>query len=769
MMRNSQFFRIGAVLGSLLFVLVVGACGDDGNNGNAGADGAAGSKGDPGDQGDPGPAGVLDDGTSIEACVGCHGAGQVLPVASISAAGDAHEIDTDPLGPASGSGYRQLNVTITTVDVSGGNIVILFDVEDENTDSVDDIFAGDGRFTIAKLIAPMNPGDSNRWQSLIEQLEDPGSVGDGPGTPELQATYERFTESGGSFQNLGVGAYSYTSAFDPSTGNNPVAGGESMRLAIQLSSGDLPAGNGWCDFNSNLAGVSNCVPMANQTRDIVQTVTCNGCHGVTTDTKLALHGGGRTDVEYCVTCHNPGSKDANSGNSVDFTIMIHKIHYGSNLANGYKIWGFRDSLHDYSDVNFTKEADDCTGCHTGGGADEGNWSSVPTQEACGSCHDDVNFDTGANHGTGIVVPGNEFCTQCHPATNFPTAVEDVHHGVVRKAEADLYTGAGNGFVLNDVVLDAGAGTLTIQYSVVRGGVPMDLANDDEWTAGGASRLAITVGWESPDYTNDGSGSTPALPISLNGLDVGGTVTDNLDGTYTIVAALPSSASGTATVAMEGHAAADLDGDTVFSDNIAVINPLMYVNVDGGRGVPAARSDVINIAKCNACHDYGGQGLSLHGNNRTGEMQVCVVCHNSNATDINRRPADPTQTADGKVEEAIDMKRLVHQIHSGSELEDGIVVWGFGFPGTEHDFSDVDFIGNRKNCETCHDPGTYSTEQAGARLASTIDTGADVGDSEDDLNISPTSAVCSSCHDDSLAKDHMVLFGASFIAQEADIR
>jgi OmcA/MtrC family decaheme c-type cytochrome len=280
-------------------------------------------------------------------------------------------------------------------------------------------------------------------------------------------------------------------------------------------------------------------------------------------------------------------------------------------------------------------------------------------------------------------------------------------------------------------------------------------------------LAITVGWDSSDYTNEGSGSNPAQPISINALDVGGVVTDNLDGTYTVVASLPSAAYGTAAVSMEGHPAGDLDMNTVYTDRIAVTNAQAYVNVDGGRGMPVARNDVVDIAKCNACHDNSGQGLSLHGNNRTGEIQVCVVCHNSNATDVAQRPADPTTTVDGKAEEAIDFKRLIHQIHSGAELENGIVIYGFG--GRPNDFSDVEFIGNRKNCETCHYPGTYSTEAARARMASTIDTGADVADPTDDLNISQTAAVCSSCHDDSVAKDHMVGFGASFMALESNIR
>jgi OmcA/MtrC family decaheme c-type cytochrome len=764
MNREHRLVRLGIAFACLLFALALGACS---NNGNDGSDGATGPTGSQGPSGDPGPAGNADDATSLEACIGCHGAGGVLPVASIDAPDDAHYIDINPDGPATPSGYRQLDVVLDSVDVSGSSIVILFFVADENGASVDNLFAADGRFTIARLLAPAAAGDSNRWQSLMERIEDPAGVGDGPGAPEAQATAEGFTTSGGSFQNLGGGDYSYTSAFDPTSGSDPVAAGETMRVAIQISAGDIPAGNGWCDFDANLAGVSPCVAVPTMTRDIVQTVTCNGCHGTTTDTKLALHGGGRTEVEYCVTCHNPGSKDANSGNSIDLQNLVHKIHAGSTLANGFRIWGFRNALHDYSEINFTKQLDDCAVCHTGGGADKGNWSAVPTREACGSCHDDVNFDTGANHATGIVVPGNEFCGQCHPATNFPTAVETVHHGAVRKTQADLYTGPGNGFVLNDVSFDSGARTITVRYSVVRGSVPMDLENDPEWNAGSASRLGILIGWDASDYANEGSGSTPAGPISLNALDVGGIATDNLDGTYTIVAALPSGAFGTAAVVMEGHPAADLDLDTVFTDRIAVYNPVVLVNVDGGRGVVVPRADVVDVAKCNACHDHGGQGLSLHGNNRTGEIQVCVICHNPDATDVNRRPADPTMTVDGKAEESIDFKRLIHQIHSGAELEDGIVIYGFG--ASANDFSDVEFIGNRMNCETCHNPGTYPTEAARARMASTIDTGADRADPTDDLNISQTAAVCSSCHDDAIAKDHMVGFGASFLALEADIR
>jgi len=54
------------------------------------------------------------------------------------------------------------------------------------------------------------------------------------------------------------------------------------------------------------------------------------------------------------------------------------------------------------------------------------------------------------------------------------------------------------------------------------------------------------------------------------------------------------------------------------------------------------------------------------------------------------------------------------------------------------------------------------------LPSTVDTGADLDDPMDDLNISQVSAACSSCHDDVLATNHMLLNGASFMALDENI-
>ncbi len=748
--------------------------------------GCSGNRGDDGKKGDVGPAGppgddanvtvVVDNANSVEACTGCHGLNGVAPVGDITDPADVHYVDTDPDGPATASGYRQLAVNITQVDVTGTSVIIEFDVEDEDTNPVSEIFASDLRFNIASLQARAGLGDSSFWQNLINRIEDPGTTGPGPGTPELQGTSERFTSSDGVFEagpggGLGAGEFRYTSVFNPSapasTNDIAVVDGETYRLAIQLSAGDIPAGNGWCDFVADTSNPNGCTGGA-ITREIVETATCNRCHGATSEVQLALHGGGRTQVEYCVTCHNPGSTDANTGNTVDLKVMIHKIHAGSSLASDYMIYGFRNSVHDYSTVGFTAELDNCTFCHNGAGADVESWAEVPTREACGSCHDEVNFDTGLNHAGGAFAD-NVLCVNCHPAvTTIPGVnfgVKTVHAGEARNAEAALYTGGANGFAIEALSWDEDADELTIDYSVTRDGAKMDLANDPEWTAGGgASRLQVSVAWNTDEYTNEdnGSTSTPAAPAGTSGLagsEVG-------MGIFQVKVEVPGAATGSVTATLDGHPAADLDGDSSYSDRIPVRNAFLDLDIDPRGSGTTSRRVVVDVDRCNVCHDSGGVGISLHGGNRTSEPQVCVICHNPDATDINRRPA-PGTAIDGKDEETIDFKRMIHMIHTGAELDDGLVIYGFG--GTAHDFSHVEFIGNRMNCETCHLPNTYSTEAAHDALATTIDTGDDVEDFSDDLNISSTAAVCSGCHNDAVAKGHMIEQGASFSALDEDIK
>ena len=201
------------------------------------------------------------------------------------------------------------------------------------------------RFTIAKLEPSPQGNLTGAWQSYINRIEAP-SVG--PGTePKLQGTSETGATAG--FTNNGDGTYQYRMAKNVKTQPANIQAqadsegldlsyqpGFTNRVAMQFDGNPNTTANPHYDWVP-ATGATNGI----FTMDIAATANCNRCHD-----PVALHGGNRREVQYCVTCHNPGSTDANSGNTVDMKVMIHKIHMGANLPSvqagePYIIWGFQ--------------------------------------------------------------------------------------------------------------------------------------------------------------------------------------------------------------------------------------------------------------------------------------------------------------------------------------------------------------------------------------------------------------------------------------------
>jgi OmcA/MtrC family decaheme c-type cytochrome len=153
--------------------------------------------------------------------------------------------------------------------------------------------------------------------------------------------------------------------------------------------------------------------------EVVTDAACNQCHG-----EVQAHGT-RRGIQFCITCHSPQTTDPETGRTVDFKVMIHKIHAGvdlpSNLqGNPYYIVGFGNpvpSVHDYSGAVFPYLGGvaQCTVCHQGEDAE--NWRTRPSREACTSCHDQVKFDgTGSRVCGAELTAGQNFFDDCnHPA------------------------------------------------------------------------------------------------------------------------------------------------------------------------------------------------------------------------------------------------------------------------------------------------------------------------------------------------------------------
>lgn len=229
-------------------------------------------------------------------------------------------------------------------------------------------------------------------------------------------------------------------------------------------------------------------------REIVNVAACASCHNKFTfhgGNALKGWGGGRQETRQCVVCHTDQRKfgrtgsttiDATSGNFtavdattglhkstytingissddnqslLDFPVMIHKIHMGEELTRtGYNIVGVQPNH-----IKYPQLITNCAKCHSGdttkpdGSANTvtkldgsvvqmatpqgNNWNTKPNRQACGACHDGINFNTGlgktlagatAGHGAGGVggaQANDAMCSTCHTSA----AIKKVHVAV----------------------------------------------------------------------------------------------------------------------------------------------------------------------------------------------------------------------------------------------------------------------------------------------------------------------------------------------------
>jgi OmcA/MtrC family decaheme c-type cytochrome len=272
---------------------------------------------------------------------------------------------------------------------------------------------------------------------------------------------------------------------------------------------------------------------------------------------------------------------------------------------------------------------------------------------------------------------------------------------------------------------------------------------------GLNRLAFTL-----------SGPTTEYSSMLVATAVGGGAAGNLTGpdeagtfTYQFPFPVPANASGTWALGAEARRQVTLPGVDPIGNKVvqeAAPNPVITFSVDGSPAV--VRRAVVDDQLCARCHGDFSVDFSVHGNLRN-TVEYCVMCHNPDQTDVARRRRDPAAVAAGEATATIDMKVLIHKIHTGEELaQKPYIVYGFGAPPqnfTRFDFSEVLYPGDRRNCRTCHLAGTYSIPPfpgpARGSLLTRLDpgTGAEIVVGRE----GPVTSACTSCHDSDIAKAH----------------
>ena len=520
-------------------------------------------------------------------------------------------------------------------------------------------------------------------------------------------------DAGGTFEKLAEGEYRYTFRATAPQGYDRTAthtvGAYSTRNLTEFE-----LGNQYSDEVFNFVPAGGAV---SDVRNITKTTTCNKCHD-----PLSAHGGSRRKVELCVVCHTPQTTDPDTGNTVDMPVMVHKIHMGKELpsvkAGGrYRIIGFGQNVFDFSGVGFPAGVRNCQACHESGSVSAdipngpGAWLK-PNRAACGACHENANFASGEGHANLPQVSDNQ-CSTCH----IPKGELDLDVSILgaHLNPIDSATLPGTVFQLLRVEDGSAGKRTTVVFSVKdKAGKPIPLAE--------MTRLALVLAGPTTDYRTVVSEDALKAQTGTDG-----------NSAWTFQQPIPEGAKGSFTVGIEGYRNVTLLPGTTKATVVrdAGDNRVLHFSVDGSRVEP--RRTVVALVKCNNCHS----DLSLHGSNRN-NIEQCVLCHNSTATDAARRPA----TAGAA--QGISFGLMVHRIHTGEDLSREFAVYGFG--NARNEYNEVRFPGDRRNCAACHLNGSENLP-----LQETL---ANVTDPRAYVNpMGPTTAACAGCHDTRAAASH----------------
>lgn len=640
-----------------------------------------------------------------------------------------------------------LKADFTNATIEAGKVTVNFTLENANGVAVLGLTKDhDIRFGIAQLTHvtvatddPAKPVDRGfQWQAYINDKKAPGTVPSGVNnlnpSDQYQANVEAAAKCDSCLVDHGDGSYSYTyqaniaNVTEPLTITYSADATQRATLELELPQVTANAHLDWQPSTGKTEGI--------QTRNVVSIETCYTCHQ---PESLALHGGRRIDIENCASCHTATSGDPESGNSVDFTYMIHAIHKGADrntvdangapLAAPYKIVGYGGKVIDYGKVNFPqKPAADCSSCHVEGVNAPANadlFKADLSNTACIACHTEK---PSSNH-------SSTDCVACHNATEpyGGTGSALKRHGDVLKA----YTDAEAMSVKFTNVGANNTGKMTFDVQVV------DKDGNAVEKAFVSQSSRVVVAWDSDkDYPSDASASYSKRRIALSE----GTYNE-VSKTYSLTGTnfnLPTDANGktfelfsTLDVCFNngGYGVAAVVMTDCSAANVRKVAvkeaPYHFVWKDNGVDSSATaknRREIIDAAKCQGCHN---QEIHHYDNGVN-----CQTCHTSD-----KGLKTDTNYPGGKIPTSFAWKAHEREGHylKYAGVQSGTVL--------------------KTDCATCHtvDKSNVITGITLGRAPTRTWRFGDMANNGADIWISSDTGTCLSCHQKYLsdtAKSHI---------------
>jgi OmcA/MtrC family decaheme c-type cytochrome len=336
----------------------------------------------------------------------------------------------------------------------------------------------------------------------------------------------------------------------------------------------------------------------------------------------------------------------------------------------------------------------------------------------------VNFATGKNH-VNLPQVSDKQCTDCHKPssdTEFDASIKGAHTVATRSQQL-----GGLVFAIGRVDNAKPGQKPSVAFTVKdKAGNLLDITKLDF--------LNLVMAGPTSDYNGYVSEDVRKAPVT------GGQFV------YTFSTPLPTAATGSYAVGIEGYRNVTINPNTVNSAVVRDVgfNQVFYFAVGGAK--VTARRQVVSQELCAGCHDK----LMLHGGIRQ-NVEYCVVCHNPTVTDIGMRKT-------GDIPESINFKTLIHKIHTGSNLTTDFTVMGHG--NSVNNYNDVGYVGDTRDCTKCHLAGTYDLPLADGLIDQTTP--------RDWLKTQgPATAACLSCHTTKAAASHAATMTSSSLGEACD--
>ncbi|MDO6677581.1 OmcA/MtrC family decaheme c-type cytochrome [Shewanella sp. 4_MG-2023] len=629
---------------------------------------------------------------------------------------------------------KSLQVDITSTEILDGAISVHFELGDANGTPITDLTTYDNvdslGMGIAKLVPQSGKGyKTPQWVSYINNVVEPVAEFIPPGFEDkagtqIQASVETSCKQECLTAGDVVGQYTYTfqvnlNSIDAIEGLD-LAYDETLTHRITMELRAEGSADKLVNTHFDFSPITGEQVSPEETRTVNNLEeSCLRCHsdnyGHAWAPKLAMHGGKRIALENCQVCHNNYSADPETGASLDFAYMAHKIH-----KSDYLVAGYNGSVHDYSEVTFPADLYDCQACHIENSdnspVDAANFKHH-TALACGSCHSDSTDPAQIKadmHGKYIETTD---CSTCHADEGMAGAAHHFTDAVAKQNAQDSYSAT---LVASSVSYDAAAQELTFAVNIedtneesVTSPDADERLTQSNLMLGFGNENDFVLGYKKIDLLTQAPTSTEGNVFTYVATDVELTADEALASTAVITTKMCVDRDS-----LQGVICGT--GSDEAGNPATLVGDIVPFNLAGEEDVDARRV-VVSNETCANCHDDKylakfGTGKMKHNGSYTNFEAECQMCHNA------------TYSSSKSIVEHIDFKVRIHSLHANKRK-------GQEVGGEDR----ITFPEHYGNCATCHDKGQLSMDTAGVPATQTTDAELER------VEFSPIAATCISCH------------------------